>query len=184
MQFLFKNPPPYLISSLYSFVMYTSVFSSSLPVYYIKTYFTSDQTELPPSHFSLLVNNKLTWNLLLTQIGPKELKAATTAALNAILDPVRSDYASNKAWQEIEALAYPVAAAPVKKKKEKKIGTGYVKKDTTTTTESGAGESSMTPGATGAENDLTNPDGSKKKSDIESVGGKSVREAMEKLDVK
>ncbi|EPS44035.1 hypothetical protein H072_1963 [Dactylellina haptotyla CBS 200.50] len=61
-------------------------------------------------------------------IGPKELKAATTLALSALLEPIRKEYENDKAWQEIEKLAYPPPAAPEKKKKEKKIGTGYVPK--------------------------------------------------------
>ncbi|KAF3316201.1 Tyrosine--tRNA ligase cytoplasmic [Orbilia oligospora] len=61
-------------------------------------------------------------------IGPKELKVATTLALNKLLDPIRAEYASSEEFKEIEKLAYPPPPAPEKKKKEKKIGTGYVAK--------------------------------------------------------
>ncbi|KAF3140413.1 Tyrosine--tRNA ligase cytoplasmic [Orbilia oligospora] len=61
-------------------------------------------------------------------IGPKELKVATTLALNKLLNPIRAEYASSEEFKEIEKLAYPPPPAPEKKKKEKKIGTGYVAK--------------------------------------------------------
>ncbi|KAK6348601.1 Tyrosine--tRNA ligase cytoplasmic [Orbilia javanica] len=61
-------------------------------------------------------------------IGPKELKVATTLALNKLLDPIREEYANSEEFKEIEKLAYPPPPAPEKKKKEKKIGTGYVAK--------------------------------------------------------
>ncbi|KAK6501955.1 Tyrosine--tRNA ligase cytoplasmic [Arthrobotrys musiformis] len=61
-------------------------------------------------------------------IGPKELKVATTLALNRLLDPIREEYASSEEFKAIEKLAYPPPPAPEKKKKEKKIGTGYVAK--------------------------------------------------------
>ncbi|KAF3220708.1 Tyrosine--tRNA ligase cytoplasmic [Orbilia oligospora] len=61
-------------------------------------------------------------------IGPKELKVATTLALNKLLDPIRAEYSSSEEFKEIEKLAYPPPPAPEKKKKEKKIGTGYVAK--------------------------------------------------------
>ncbi|KAK6340584.1 Tyrosine--tRNA ligase cytoplasmic, variant 2 [Orbilia brochopaga] len=61
-------------------------------------------------------------------IGPKELKVATTLALNKLLDPIREEFANDPAWQEVEKLAYPPPPEPEKKKKkEKKIGTGYKK---------------------------------------------------------
>ncbi|KAF3941591.1 hypothetical protein ABW19_dt0207314 [Dactylella cylindrospora] len=76
-------------------------------------------------------------------IGPKELKAATTVALNKLLEPIREEYSKDPEWQEIEKLAYPPPVEVKKKKKEKKIGTGYVakKKD---------GESSVAAAATAA----------------------------------
>lgn len=50
-------------------------------------------------------------------------------ALNALLAPIQEDFAKDEEFRKVEALAYPPVAAAPKKKKEKKIGTGYVAKD-------------------------------------------------------
>ncbi|RVD85960.1 uncharacterized protein DFL_004260 [Arthrobotrys flagrans] len=71
---------------------------------------------------------KLKEDYIADTIGPKELKVATTLALNKLLDPIREEYANSPEFKEIEKLAYPPPPAPEKKKKEKKIGTGYVAK--------------------------------------------------------
>ena len=62
------------------------------------------------------------------QLSPPDLKAGVAAALNALLAPVQNEFATNEEFRKVEALAYPAAVAAPKKKKEKKIGTGYVKK--------------------------------------------------------
>ena len=97
-------------------------------------------------------------------IGPKELKEATITALNALLAPIRKMHDEDKEWLDIEAKAYPAEKAVTKKKKEKKIGTGYAgakKKDGS---------------------DAVNPDGSKKEPG-EHPTGESASEAMENLNL-
>ncbi|EKG14512.1 hypothetical protein MPH_08361 [Macrophomina phaseolina MS6] len=41
------------------------------------------------------------------KISPAGLKAATAAALNRLLEPIRRNYQANEEWQRIEKLAYP-----------------------------------------------------------------------------
>ncbi|KAF5335682.1 hypothetical protein D9611_009679 [Ephemerocybe angulata] len=53
------------------------------------------------------------------KIHPGDLKTAVTNGINELLKPIRAAYEASKEWQEVEALAYPKAVAPVKKKKEK-----------------------------------------------------------------
>lgn len=62
------------------------------------------------------------------QLSPPDLKTGVAAALNKLLAPVQHEFATNEEFRKVEALAYPAAVAAPKKKKEKKIGTGYVKK--------------------------------------------------------
>src|SRR5690606_1742253 len=63
------------------------------------------------------------------KLAPKDLKTAVEKALNKLLDPIRIEYTNSEAFQKAAELAYPVEVKQVKKKKEKKIGTGYVPKD-------------------------------------------------------
>lgn len=79
------------------------------------------------------------------QIGPKELKAATTIALNKLLAPIRDQYENDPLFQETEKLAYPPPVAVVKKKKEKKIGTGYVAKNKSGEASSSSGAAATAP---------------------------------------
>jgi len=62
------------------------------------------------------------------ELSPPDLKTGVAAALNKLLAPVQHEFATNEEFRKVEALAYPAAVAAPKKKKEKKIGTGYVKK--------------------------------------------------------
>ncbi|KAL7273679.1 Tyrosine--tRNA ligase cytoplasmic [Rhizina undulata] len=83
------------------------------------------------------------------KLSPSDLKKGLEDALNVLLDPIRKDFESNPEFQKIAELAYPVEEVK-KKKKEKKIGTGYVAKDkkNTAATEAAVG--------TGAEDALNN----------------------------
>lgn len=58
-------------------------------------------------------------------LQPQSLKPAVTEALLAILEPIRKRFEESKEWQEIEQKAYPPPPAPVKKVKEKKLGTRF-----------------------------------------------------------
>lgn len=68
------------------------------------------------------------------KIFPADLKRSLEIALNALLDPIRKEFDSSSEWKAIAEAAYPSAAAEgadagkPKKKKEKKLGTGYVLK--------------------------------------------------------
>ena len=55
-------------------------------------------------------------------LTPQLLKPAVTKALNAMLAPIQAEFLASKAWQELEARAYPVEKKPEKFKKEKKKG--------------------------------------------------------------
>lgn len=57
---------------------------------------------------------------------PADLKKGLETALNALLDPIRNEFASSPDFQAITEAAYPSEDKTKKKKKEKKIGTGYV----------------------------------------------------------
>ena len=61
------------------------------------------------------------------KLFPADLKRGLEDALNALLEPIRKEFEGNEAWKEVEAKAYPTEVK-TKKKKEKKIGTGYVAK--------------------------------------------------------
>ncbi|KAF6752394.1 tyrosyl-tRNA synthetase [Ephemerocybe angulata] len=50
---------------------------------------------------------------------PSRSSSRVTNGINELLKPIRAAYEASKEWQETEALAYPKAVAPVKKKKEK-----------------------------------------------------------------
>lgn len=58
-----------------------------------------------------------------------DLKNGVQEALNAILAPIQAAYQADAEWQKIADLAYPSEGPKKGKKKEKKIGTGYVAKD-------------------------------------------------------
>ncbi|RPB01747.1 tyrosine tRNA ligase [Choiromyces venosus 120613-1] len=68
------------------------------------------------------------------KLSPMDLKKGVEEALNKLLDPIRKDYEQDEEFKKVTELAYP-AEVKVKKKKEKKIGTGYVPKDKKTTAE-------------------------------------------------
>lgn len=57
------------------------------------------------------------------------MKQGVQDALNAILAPIRASYESNKEWKATAELAYPSEGPKKVKKKEKKIGSGYVSKE-------------------------------------------------------
>ncbi|KAF8455523.1 tRNA synthetases class I-domain-containing protein [Terfezia claveryi] len=57
---------------------------------------------------------------------PADLKKGLETALNALLEPIRNEFASSPDFQAITEAAYPSEGKTKKKKKEKKIGTGYV----------------------------------------------------------
>lgn len=67
--------------------------------------------------------------MVFLQLSPVDLKQGVQDALNAVLAPIRAAFESNKEWREIESLAYPSEGPKKTKKKEKKIGTGYVPKE-------------------------------------------------------
>ncbi|GAA95800.1 uncharacterized protein L969DRAFT_49979 [Mixia osmundae IAM 14324] len=52
-------------------------------------------------------------------LHPKDIKDAVTVAINHILEPVQAEFATDKSWQEIDALAYPPPVKVVKSKKPK-----------------------------------------------------------------
>nr|POE93381.1 tyrosine--trna ligase, cytoplasmic [Quercus suber] len=59
-------------------------------------------------------------------LNPQNLKPAATAALLAILEPIRKKFEESKDWQEIEQRAYPPPPPPEKKKKKvKNLGTRF-----------------------------------------------------------
>ena len=60
-----------------------------------------------------------------------DLKRGVEKALNRLLDPIRKDFEEDEEFKKVAELAYP-PEVKVKKKKEKKIGTGYRGKKTTT----------------------------------------------------
>jgi len=60
-----------------------------------------------------------------------DLKKGVEKALNRLLDPIRKDFEQDEEFKKVAELAYPTEVKP-KKKKEKKIGTGYKGKKTTT----------------------------------------------------
>ncbi|KZF22382.1 tyrosyl-tRNA synthetase [Xylona heveae TC161] len=102
-------------------------------------------------------------------LTPQLLKAAVTAALTTLLEPIQKQYQASQAFQEIEKKAYPPPAAPQKKqKKPKDKGTRH-------------------PGAAAAANGApvqAQPDGSLKGDKATELSvGKSAEEAMEKLDL-
>jgi len=57
------------------------------------------------------------------QLSPQDLKLGVTEALNALLTPIRQEFASSPEFQETLNLAYPPPVSAALKKKEKKIGT-------------------------------------------------------------
>lgn len=60
------------------------------------------------------------------KLSPPDLKLGVTAAIDALLKPIREEFASDPEFREIEAKAYPPPAPKeTKKKKEKKMGTRY-----------------------------------------------------------
>ncbi|KAI5851300.1 tRNA synthetases class I-domain-containing protein [Morchella snyderi] len=63
------------------------------------------------------------------KLSPMDLKNGVQQALNAILAPIQAAYQADVEWQKIADLAYPSEGPKKGKKKEKKIGTGYVAKD-------------------------------------------------------
>lgn len=105
------------------------------------------------------------------QLSPPDLKAGVAAALNALLAPVQHEFATNEEFRKIEALAYPAAVAAPKKKKEKKIGTGYVKKKEEVGGNAGAAAQAVADGQLKPEEALTQ------------AVGTSADEAMAKLSV-
>jgi hypothetical protein len=52
-------------------------------------------------------------------LTPQDLKLGVTDALNALLEPIRQEFASNAAFRESFELAYPKPAKKIKKVKEK-----------------------------------------------------------------
>ena len=50
---------------------------------------------------------------------PQDLKLGVTEALNALLEPIRQEFASNPKFQEAFELAYPKPGKKVKKVKDK-----------------------------------------------------------------
>ncbi|KAI5797937.1 tRNA synthetases class I-domain-containing protein [Peziza echinospora] len=62
------------------------------------------------------------------KLFPADLKRGLEVALNKLLEPIRSEFEASKEWKKVAADAYPSEAKQEKKKKEKKIGTGYVAK--------------------------------------------------------
>jgi len=62
-------------------------------------------------------------------LQPGDLKAGVEQALNALLAPIQEDYAKDPEFRKVAELAYPPEQPDKKKKKEKKIGTGYASKD-------------------------------------------------------
>ncbi|OLL26449.1 Tyrosine--tRNA ligase, cytoplasmic [Neolecta irregularis DAH-3] len=56
-------------------------------------------------------------------LSPQDLKLGVTQALNALLAPIRQEFASNPEFQTALSLAYPAPVSHAPKKKEKKIGT-------------------------------------------------------------
>lgn len=63
------------------------------------------------------------------QLTPMDLKKGVEEALNALLAPIQAKFEADKEWQKIANLAYPSEGPKKGKKKEKKIGTGYVPKE-------------------------------------------------------
>lgn len=63
------------------------------------------------------------------KLSPMDLKNGVQEALNAILQPIQAAYQADAEWQKTADLAYPSEGPKKGKKKEKKIGTGYVPKD-------------------------------------------------------
>ena len=56
------------------------------------------------------------------RLHPKDLKTATAAAINKLLDPIRDAFEKSEEWKEIERLAYPDPnAKPEKKKKVRRV---------------------------------------------------------------
>jgi tyrosyl-tRNA synthetase len=58
-------------------------------------------------------------------LTPQLLKQAVISGLNALLDPIRKKFESDKVWQECAAKAYPAVEVKKKEKKVKNKGTGY-----------------------------------------------------------
>ncbi|KAG6877259.1 hypothetical protein C0993_009028 [Termitomyces sp. T159_Od127] len=55
-------------------------------------------------------------------LHPKDLKTSVAAAINNLLEPIRTAFQANEEWQKIEKLAYPDPnAKPEKKKKKEKV---------------------------------------------------------------
>lgn len=73
------------------------------------------------------------------KLSPVDLKKGVEDALNKLLDPIRKDFEQDEEWQKVAELAYP-AEIKTKKKKEKKIGTGYVPKGKSTAEEVADGD--------------------------------------------
>ena len=99
------------------------------------------------------------------ELTPQVLKSGVSKALCDFLAPIQEEYRSNKEWQEIEALAYPVEQ-PVKKEKRKPKNKG-----------------TMYPGGSKA-NVTAQPDGHVEGPDKEQVEvGATPEEAIKKLQV-
>jgi hypothetical protein len=114
-------------------------------------------------------------------LGPQDLKLGVTDALNALLEPIRQEFANNPKFQESLELAYPKPGKKVKKVKDK--GSKYPGKNANMKT---GDQGANAPASEEiAENTITNNlevGNGENKAQIQSAE-KGVEDALHKLSV-
>ena len=102
---------------------------------------------------------------------PQDLKLGVTNALNALLEPIRQEFANSPEFQKAFELAYPKPGKKIKKVKDK--GSKYPGTNPTKTAKGNAG---VEASERTAEDIITN------KEQVQSAG-ESVEEALKTLSV-
>jgi hypothetical protein len=115
-------------------------------------------------------------------LTPQDLKLGVTDALNALLEPIRHEYASNPEFQESFELAYPKPGKKVKKVKDK--GSKYPGSNPNMKT---AQQGADVLASDGIAEDITSDgqgsgSGGQSKAQIQRAG-KGVEDALNKLNV-
>jgi hypothetical protein len=115
-------------------------------------------------------------------LTPQDLKLGVTTALNALLEPIRQEFANSPEFQESLDLAYPKPEKKAKKVKEK--GSKYPGKNPNMKT---AEEGAQVLAEEGIAEDITangqgTGSGGQSKAQIQSVGN-GVEDALDKLNV-
>jgi hypothetical protein len=112
-------------------------------------------------------------------LTPQDLKLGVTDALNALLEPIRQEFATNPEFQKAFDLAYPKPGKKTKKVKDK--GSKYPGSNPNMKTAKEGADVLASDGI--AEDIIANGQGGEKsKAQIQSVG-KGIEDALNKLNV-